>query len=363
MIYTILGVFCGIVTGLIPGLHINTFIPFLSETNLTGFVVGVVIAHSFFDFFPAVFLGIPDDGTALSLLPAHKMVLKGKALFAFHLSVFGGLFCSLIALVFLPFLFFLSFFDLRGFVLVVLLLTISLLLFTAKNKLLTVAVFLFSGMIGFAFIGNPNSLLALFSGFFGASTMIFSLLKKTVIPPQEHTSVPFPGSKPLFFGSLAGLFSGLFPGVSSSVSGLVVEKIGRINEEDFLVVLGGANTVYAFTAIFAVYIVGSPRSGAGLLIGEVNPLLLLANVLVALALSAFLAFFLGKRVISLFNRLPLRLLNVVSLVFLVLMNLFFGVFFLFVISTCVGLVCVFSGVRRSTCMGSLLLPAILYYLA
>lgn len=365
MLETVAGVFCGIVTGLVPGLHINSFIPLLAGSGgLAGFVVGVVIAHSFFDFFPAIFLGIPDESTALSILPAHRMVLKGKALRAFQLSVFGGLFSSLLVFCFLPFLSCLSGVDLRFSVLVLLLSTTAFMFLSARKKVLTLAVFVLAGVLGLNSLGNPHAILAMFSGFFGASTIAYSLMNTPNIPKQGMAHAPFPGSKPLFFGSLAGMFSGLMPGISSSISGIVVKKVGRVKEDDFLVVLGGANTVYAFMALFAIHIIGKPRSGAGLLLrNQAEPLALIGSVLLALGLSAFLAFSLGGRVVLLFNKLPLRFLNLCSLLFLAGLAFFFNVFPLFVVSACLGFVCIESGVRRSTCMASLLLPAMLYYLA
>jgi putative membrane protein len=358
-------VLCGIVTGLAPGIHLNTFIPVLSgHTGLVGFVVGVVISHSFFDFFPSIFLGVPEESTALSVLPAHRMVLKGKAVRAFQLALFGGLFSSLLALCMIPFLFCLSGLDLRLPVLLILLFTAALMLLSAKNKAMTLAVFVMAGLLGVNTLGQPNALLALFSGFFGASTIVYSILNKPRVPAQEETPTSLPKAKPVFFGSIAGLMCGLLPTMSSSVSGIILQKLGRLDDEDFLVVLGAANTVYTFAALYAIFIVGKPRSGAGLLVWhEVEPLALLGSVLLALGLSAFLAFALSGRVVELFNRLPLRLLNVLSLLLVTGLNVYFNVFPLFALSCCLGLVCVFSGVNRNTCMASLLLPTILYYLA
>ncbi|MCD6414085.1 MAG: tripartite tricarboxylate transporter permease [Candidatus Diapherotrites archaeon] len=360
------GVLCGVLTGLVPGLHINTFIPFLFLLRgswLTGFVLGVVVSHSLFDFFPAIFLGVPEESTALSILPAHKMVLRGKALKAFQLSLFGGLFSSLFAVASVPFLIPLSKLDLRIPVLAVLVATILFMLLSSSRKILTAAIFVLAGILGLNTLGEPNSFLALFSGFFGASTIINSLMSNPEVPKQKLVEARVPAFKPVFLGSLAGLFSGLTPGISSSISGLAVKKLGKVSDEDFLVVLGGANTVYAFMAIAAIFIIGRPRSGAGLLLGDsAGMFMLVGGFLLALGLASFLAWKLAPMVVLVFNTLPTKGLNIVALGFLVALTLWFGVFPLFIVSTSLGLVCLLSGVRRNTCMASILLPAVLYYL-
>lgn len=362
MLNTLVGVFCGVLTGLVPGLHINTFLPFL-PLGVSGFVVGVVVAHSFFDFLPSIFLGVPDESNALSVLPAHRMVLEGHALRAFQLSVFGGLFSSLIAFLLLFLLFSLGAFNLRLVVLFFLVLTVFFMFFSARSKVLTFSLFLLAGFLGLGSLGKPHALFALLSGFFGSSTILYSLFSPPFVKEQKFVVARLPGFRAMFFGGLAGIFSGLMPGLGSSISALGAKKLGCLGDEDFLVLLGGVNTVYAFTAVFAIFLIGKPRSGAALFIrSEANFLYLAGSVLLALGVSALLAFCFSGFFVRFFNRIPLRLLNVFSLFLLVFLALFFDVFFLFIVSTCLGLACVSSGVRRSTCMGSLLLPAILYYL-
>jgi putative membrane protein len=357
-----LGVFCGVFTGLVPGLHLNSFIPFLlGVPGLTGFVVGVTVSHSFFDFFPAAFLGVPEESTALYVLPAHRMVLRGRALEAVHSSIHGSLFSSLFLMAFLPSLTFCTGF-LVFLVLPFLLLTCLFMVFSSKKKLLTFMVFLVAGFIGLKNISSPNAIMAMLSGFFGASTLIFSLLNQPFIPKQKNRESRLPPVKPLFFGCLSGIFSGLLPGVSSSVSGLVAKHLGRVKNQDFVTVLGGTNTVYALTAIMALDLIGKPRSGAALLIGEIPGLFfLVGSALIALGVSAFLALGLSGFLVKAFESVPVQKLNLASLFFLCVLAVHFQVFFLFLVCTALGLLCVFSGVKKSTCMASLLLPVIVYY--
>jgi len=111
------GMFAGIITGLIPGLHVNNIaaavllmLPFLSQQfslyAISCFIVSMAITHTIFDFIPSTLLGIPEDDTCLSTLPAHKMVLQGKAFEAIYLTAVGGLISTLMVVFSLPLLIF-----------------------------------------------------------------------------------------------------------------------------------------------------------------------------------------------------------------------------------------------------------------
>ncbi|MEE8198136.1 MAG: tripartite tricarboxylate transporter permease [Thermoplasmata archaeon] len=128
VLFALLGTAAGVATGLTPGLHVNTVAalvlafqtPLLllagalfawaspSPEDLTllagALVVGNVIAHTFLDFIPAIFLGAPEAETALSMLPGHRMLLRGRGLEAVHLSAWGSLTAAVLAIgLILPF--------------------------------------------------------------------------------------------------------------------------------------------------------------------------------------------------------------------------------------------------------------------
>ena len=66
----------------------------------------MAITHTFLDFIPSCFLGAPEESTVLSVLPAHKLLLKGRGYEAVKLTIYGSLFCLLAAIVVLPILLF-----------------------------------------------------------------------------------------------------------------------------------------------------------------------------------------------------------------------------------------------------------------
>ncbi len=111
-----LGVICGAITGLIPGIHVNTagaiiftssafFIGnFFSPEFLCVFLVAMSIAHALIEFIPSIFLGVPDEATAVSVLPGHRMVLEGRSKEAIRIVAIGGFGAIIVIILILPIL-------------------------------------------------------------------------------------------------------------------------------------------------------------------------------------------------------------------------------------------------------------------
>src|SRR3989449_8190332 len=112
-VFTLLGVAAGVRTGLAPGLHVNNVALLLLASRgafeglvlavfpsagleeliaiLSSFVMGTVIGHSFLDFVPSVYLGVPEEKTALSVLPGHRLLLLGEGHIAVRLAAKGAI--------------------------------------------------------------------------------------------------------------------------------------------------------------------------------------------------------------------------------------------------------------------------------
>lgn len=108
-----LGIFCGAITGMIPGIHVNTAgaIIFASSAFLLGifspeflciFMVAMSIAHALIEFVPSMLLGVPEEGTAMSILPGHKMVLEGRSKEAIRIVSLGGFGAIVVIVLMLP---------------------------------------------------------------------------------------------------------------------------------------------------------------------------------------------------------------------------------------------------------------------
>lgn len=100
LILAALGIGLGTFTGLIPGVHVNNIAPLLvgltagstlGPYQAISLIVAMMLTHTFLDFIPSTFLGVPNEDTALSVLPAHKLVLKGKGYEVIKLTALGSL--------------------------------------------------------------------------------------------------------------------------------------------------------------------------------------------------------------------------------------------------------------------------------
>ncbi len=126
-----------------------------------------------------------------------------------------------------------------------------------------------------------------------------------------------------------------------------------------------------------LFVILRPRSGAVVAVAELitiqewNNLLmpynlsfLLIAVLLAGTLSYFLTLKFGKIFAKHFSKLPYKKMVKLTISFIVVMVfLFTGLFGLLIllVATTIGLLPITWGIRRSHCMGVLLLPIIIYF--
>src|SRR3972149_11631986 len=119
LLFLLLGILAGTFTGLIPGIHINligaalvsgsfSILAGINPIYLVVFIVAMSISHVFLDFIPSIFLGAPEDGTELSVLPGHEMLKKGQGFQVIHLASIGCLYGLFIFLLLILPLYFIS---------------------------------------------------------------------------------------------------------------------------------------------------------------------------------------------------------------------------------------------------------------
>jgi TctA family transporter len=157
-----IGVAFGVLTGLTPGVHVNNIailmlsispillssLLFLQNFGLSmsfivvllcTIIIATSIAHTFLDFIPSTFLGAPEGETALSVLPAHAMLLEGKGYEAVTLSAIGSFGAIISAFIFIiPFRYIIGP-PINGYlilkqVMVFLLICICIILVTTEHK-------------------------------------------------------------------------------------------------------------------------------------------------------------------------------------------------------------------------------------
>jgi putative membrane protein len=409
----ILGFILGILSGLTPGLHLNNFAAMLlalspqlmamglAPYQMASIILAASISQTFFDAIPAIFLGAPDSETALTVLPGQRLMLEGRGIEAVRLSALGSA-GSIVVALFLVFplsWIFSSYYDYLMKYMGVLLLGIALMMTRAergswiegqgslvhwKYKALAGLLFLTSGLLGiFAFdhesllsspLGlEPQVLLPLLSGIFGASSLLLSLSTDTEIPEQEETEIKMPLSNlatAVFSGSLGGSVVAWIPGVSPSVAALATRLGTPSSAEEFLVSIAGVNTANAMFSLVALYVIQKARSGAAAAIQQLVTLdqswmmqMIIVVIIVASA-SYFATIGTARGAARVISRLNYRLLCLAVLAFLSAMTFAFtGIFglFIFFLSTVVGLIAPVAGIRKTHAMGVLMLPLIIHY--
>ncbi|GEM_PF-589128 len=384
---SLLGAFIGFVAGLIPGIHINNFILFLMKFkgyyNNLQFLLIVIsssIAYSFSDVIPSTFLGIPDESMAVSVYPAHEMVLEGDGIEAIALATFSGLFSILfLSSIFILFANFNIYNKLKFLTPLVLILILLVLLFQEKGDLFagkyskivqrTKALFLIvvSGFLGFlAFRYNPPKFTPLFSGLFAFPVILQGIRRKSEIPKQKLKFRP--KLLPSISGSIGGVFTSIFPGISSGIaSTMAVIPFKEKDARSYVSATGAANTANALMCFAVLMSSGVGRSGASSAIKDFMPVLNPFDVLILCIFSALFsailtlisAIFIGK----LIPKINTKLLCYFALFIVLITVLIDGLssILLFIISSLVGLIPEKLKVKRINCMGSLIVPLIFFH--
>jgi putative membrane protein len=396
IIALLLGCSAGVFTGLAPGIHVNTVaagvlasLAFLtkwfSPLSLGVFLVAMVIMHCFTDFIPAIFLGAPDDGeTALSVLPGHKMLLEGRGYDALKLTVIGGVGAALVGLAMLPvFGLAISYgYDKLGIVIPLLILLFSaffiLLEKGLKGKIWALLVFMMSGVLGIITLSQlplKEPLFPLLSSLFGISTLVISMQGTNKIVEQKLSDkIEFKG---YWFShikaSLSAAIMSILPALGGAQATVLAQAITKKehSSEEFLVMVGGINTVSSIFVLATLFLIGRARTGVLAVMKQFLELdfngflILFVASLVAIGLSVIVTLLLGRFIAKRITKFKYRKLSFIVLVILIgLVGLLSGWLGLLVASagTAIGLIAPKVGIKRIHAMGCLAIPIVLYFI-
>jgi len=392
LLFVFLGSALGIITGFVPGIHVNTAallavsVAEKGNVNILILIVSMSIVHSFVDFIPSILLGAPEADNFLSVLPGHRLFLKGKAHYAIKLTIVGGLIGGIISLIAAPFyvLFILKFVEIIYLLIPFLLVLVLVLMILSerhlKNKLLAIIIIALSGILGVIVLRNfvvvENPLFPLITGFFGASTLIYSaLMEKQKIIRQKVEFSRFnkeDSIKGSILGALGGGIVSLFPSVGPSQAAFIIRKIaGKIKTTKYLIVLGGINTSNMLFSFFVLYAIGKARTGSAAAIrqlmqlNESHLLLIGLTSLIAIGIGALATDLISRKALNGINKINYRSLNVLTLIFLFILTVLFSGFIgllVMVASLGVGLIVITGKIKRTHSMAFLMIPTLLFYL-
>lgn len=381
----------GLIAGLIPGIHMNTFSMLAGHLGIPpdALALGLgaaFVAHSASSLLPSIFLGAPSEATALAVLPGHRMLLKGDGKMALRLSlwglVLGSLFFLVLAVPLYNVLPALTPFLRRNMGVILAIASGYMMVKEKEPAKIAQAIFVFtlSGILGILVLGMPlreeTKLFTLLTGAFGLSGLFVSSLPegRDKLPAQKQ-SWDEPRLKklarPAAVGCLAGALVGTLPAMSSSVS---LSLLGAFFPKSFwegemLVSVGAANVTGFLFSIVTLVSVGKARNGTAHAISELVPpervFLAAGAALAVVFLSVLAVLFLSENFIRMLRLVDYKTINGMSFAFLLaLVFLNGGPIGLLVAITAasIGLLPILLGIGRANAMGLLLVPTILFYI-
>ncbi len=400
------GIFCGAITGLIPGIHVNTAgaIIFASSVFLLNnfspeflgvFLASMAISHALLEFIPSILLGVPEESTALSVLPGHRMVLQGRAREAIRLVALGGFGAILITILLLPlFIMILPpfYYLIKPYIWILLIFGSFYMIIRLSKDLKTffwsLVLFLFSGIVGWVMLETPISanlsLMCLFTGFFGVSTLIYSLNENSFLPHQNKFSkLNFNSSlfRGIISGGVSGTILGFLPGFGPAQGTIIAQELsggGAENStEKFLTSISGLNTADTLFSLVAIFLIGNPRSGIAVYISQIIQDFTLSHLLffifaslTSVSVALILCLKIGDWLSDSLQGINYNKLTLVAISLMVTILMIFSILeqsnILFIIlalltSTALGLLPHYLGVSKSHLMGVLIVPAIVIY--
>ena len=341
----------------------------------------MAITHTFLDFIPAIFLGAPDEDTGLGVLPGHELLLDGKGHHAMKLTVLGSTIAIISLLFIIPIFIFLTpkiYPLLQRMMAFFLIWIVIFLIYNEKSsKIKAILIFTLAGFLGLATLNlnMQQPLLPLLTGLFGTSTIVHSIKSRTILPKQKIEKFKI-NKKDLVKPTLATIFvspvCSLFPGLGSSQAAIIGSEItGKLNREQFLILLGSINTIVMSISFVTLFLFQKSRTGAAFAISQITQLSTtnLATILITILISATIAIptslIISKFIAKFIHKINYIKISVAILIFLIIIITYFtGILGLIVltVSTILGLTCIEFQTRRGFLMSAILIPTIIFYL-
>ncbi len=387
------GILLGIITGITPGIHINLItsliiaysykiLNILDPITITITITSMAVTHTILDIIPTTILGIPNTDNLTMLLPAHKLTSEGKAKLAILYGLLGAAAGIMITSLSIPLIIKIIpavYEKIKDVIPYILILISAYIIIKSKNKFLSLVFFLAAGTIGilsFNIKTVEQPLLPLLTGLFGLSALMLSISNNIKLPEQKDVNLET-SEKELAGYSLttlaASLLTNFLPGITSSHTALIAEKITKIKSgAEHIIIANAANSSAAIISFIALYAINKTRSGAvaaiAFLIKSINiPILILiiAVSLITIGISTFFAVKISDKILKNISRINYKKLSITIIIFIIIL--------IFIISKPLSMIILFTttslgilsqkfNVERIHLTGCLIFPVILYLL-
>jgi putative membrane protein len=374
-VFFIVGIFLGILSGLIPGLHSNTIISILSSLGLSKEDLAMLILvvfpfHLVISFIPSIFFGIPEQGTVVAVLPGQRMVLEGKGLTALKVVLLSSLLAALISVVlFYPSLSLFPFIYplIKPYIGYILLSFSLILLLRSRNPFLSAFLFLAAGFLGVYALRAEitDNFLPLFSGMFTMGTILN--YKKSKIPTQKEEPLEINFIKFTILGVIAGFVADLLPAISSpSQIATFLTIFVPLNTLGYLAAISSISMSEAIFSFATTASIEKSRIGATAMLAKQlqiseNLLFVLAIFLFSVALGVGIVYLLRKHIgkLALLDFSKFNILLAVYLVAIIFVLDGFTGLVIFSMASLLGFVAVRLEIERTMLMGAVIVPTML----
>ncbi len=392
LFFLLIGCVCGTFTGLLPGIHPNTIIPisiilykYINPQNYVCFLIGMVITHYFINYIPSAFIGVPDDETAVSVLPLHNLTLNGHGYEGVVLCGFGGFMGIIMSIMLLLLIYSLnidlhatynSFKPFIPYALITLLFATVLL---SKNKLWSVIIIVLSGLLGIEvlYIHPPVSyiLTSIFTGMFGIPLLLENL-KTDKICHQMLTfpEINFSILKSVLAGTFGGFLRIFLPAIGGAQLNFFLSKLINENSmKNFLVSQGAIILSNEVFSILALMLIGHGRSGTALAIKYLSIKLNIEVIfyfLIVAGVGFGILCTVSKYFLKYISYIDYGKISFYLILFCSSIIVLLGYFSnhilyyiaIYIISACLGILCVKSKVNMSYMMSVLIFPTVLFFI-
>tara|TARA_Y100000034_G_scaffold131670_2_gene192928 strand:- start:363 stop:1316 length:954 start_codon:yes stop_codon:yes gene_type:complete len=314
--------------------------------------------------------------------------MQGEAYKAIKLTVLGGLISVIVITITSPLfvatlpIIYATIKQYIGFILIAIL---GFIIIFSKKYVKTIFIISLAGLLGIIstqiMIFQNTALFPLLTGLFAFPMLITQIKHQTHIPEQiidisEHL-LNKENILSATVGSLAGMFSGLLPGVGASQAAIITSPTAglRKTKDSFLVRIGAITTSNIILSFLALWLISKPRSGAAVAVqqlisgiinfGLTEFLFILPIILISAAIAAVTTLFLAKlliRNISKINyvKLSLAVLILLNILILILTG---PIGFILSWTACIiGIITIKLNVLRTSLIAALIIPTALFYL-
>lgn len=385
------GLILGTITGITPGIHINLIaslivaysyyiLEILDPITITLTITAMAVTHTILDIIPTTVLGIPNTDNLTMLLPAHKLTSEGKAKIAIVYGIIGSVCGILITIILSPAIIKVIpviYEKIKDYIAFILIAISAYIILKNKNKFLSLLFFLTSGIIGilsFNIKTIDQPLLPLLSGLFGVSALILSIKNNTKIPEQKEVSINIENkdiAKYTLTTFTASLLTNFLPGLTSSHTALLANRITKVKDQaEYIILANAAGSSATIISFIAFYTIDKARSGAvatiQYLINSINTTLLIlvfSVSLISVGIATFTALKISDKILRNINKINYTKISIFIIGLIVsLVLIITGLEGLLILVTAVslGILAYKLEIEKINITGCLIVPVIIY---